>query len=70
MVDEHLVHAVGLLVILWLCMIWYWLRQRNQSTTCQTTPTPAQPTQKRSRGLCRKFSFEVIWGMISPSDSW
>ena len=21
-------------------------------------------------GLCRKFSFEVIWGMISPSDPW
>jgi hypothetical protein len=49
MVDEHLVHAVVLLVILWLCMTWYWVRQRSQSTTCQTTPTPAQPTQKRSR---------------------
>jgi hypothetical protein len=49
MLDEHLVHAVVLLVILWLCMIWYWLRQRSQSTTCQTTPTPAQPPQKRSR---------------------
>jgi hypothetical protein len=49
MVDEHLVHAVVLLVILWLCMIWYWLRQRSQSTTCQTTPTPAKSTQKRSR---------------------
>ena len=21
-------------------------------------------------GFCRKFSFEVIWGMISPHDSW
>jgi hypothetical protein len=24
----------------------------------------------RGQGLCRKFSFEVIWGMISPSDPW
>ena len=21
-------------------------------------------------GFCRKFSFEMIWGMISPHDSW
>ena len=35
--------------------------------------TPAiilrRPTKDHNR-FCRKFSFEAIWGMISPSDSW
>ena len=49
MVDEHLVYAVVLIVILWLGMTWYWGRQQNRRQTCQTPPTPAMPTQQSSR---------------------
>jgi hypothetical protein len=48
MVDNILVHALLLVVLLWLCLTRYWLGPRCRPTTDQTTPKPAQSTQSCS----------------------
>jgi IS1 family transposase len=45
---DPLCDALLLLGWLWLCLLLYWAWRRERPTTCQTTPTPAQPIKKRS----------------------
>ena len=42
-------------------------RGRTTALTIRLTPTDQQTLLA---WFCRKFSFEMIWGMISPRDSW
>jgi hypothetical protein len=74
MVDNILVHALLLVVLLWLCLTWYWRGPRCRPTTDQTTPKPAQSTQSRSSapkpfpGLTHKPRCAVCEQGSAPDD--
>jgi IS1 family transposase/transposase-like protein len=74
MVDDILFHALLLVVLLWLCLTWYWLGPRCRPTTDQTTPKPAQPTQTRSSapkpfpGLTHKPHCAACEQVSAPGD--
>lgn len=49
MVSALVFYPLGLIVLVWLCLLLQWAWLRGSAAVCPTTPEPAPPQPKRKR---------------------
>ena len=48
MVSDHVFYQLGLLALVWLCLMLHWA-WRSDTTACPMPPAPSSPLPKRRR---------------------